>query len=446
MADITVQVSSAGLTAYGSQSWGSFTYGGDNQPSVTVQAGTEAYPEEGWGGKQWSANLWGDLINNEAVVSGLSLTTSVGSESVVGEINTGWGRQTWGSNIWNGYGTVIPSSLSLASSVQSVTINGEINSGWGGEAWGENAWGIFGDVLASGNQLSITTESNQDAWGADTWSAYNTRWGGVGSVNIGIFNDAPITQAQELNTTVNSVDITIATEVFLSENPLNTLSISEGTVDPAPDVMPSGVVATASAGTVDAYNEQGWGRDFWGNEVWGAEGEWIFVDITGVSSNTQIGDEDIEVSVTAEVTSEYTPGWGADVAWGAQAWNSATVDMIMSMSEGTVDPAPDTDITGVQLNTTVNAISITADANVSPSGEELTISQGNAEGKPNTIASVTGTQIGPFVIGDFLAGINADVAVTGSTMSTSTGIIGLNAWELVDPGTAPTWTVVDKAA
>ena len=120
--------------------------------------------------------------------------------------------------------------------------------------------------------------------------------------------------------------------------------------------------------------------------------------------------------------------------------------MNMSMSEGTVDPAPDTDITGVQLNTTVNAVSITADANVSPTGEELTISQGNAEGKPNTIASVTGNEIGPFVIGDFLAGTNADVNVTGSTMSTSTGIIGLNAWELVDPGTSPTWTVVDKAA
>jgi hypothetical protein len=50
MADITVQVSSAGLTAYGSQSWGSFSYGGDNQPNITVQT-TEAYPEQGWGGQ-----------------------------------------------------------------------------------------------------------------------------------------------------------------------------------------------------------------------------------------------------------------------------------------------------------------------------------------------------------------------------------------------------------
>ena len=30
MADITVQVTSPGLTAYGNNSWGSLSYGGDN--------------------------------------------------------------------------------------------------------------------------------------------------------------------------------------------------------------------------------------------------------------------------------------------------------------------------------------------------------------------------------------------------------------------------------
>jgi hypothetical protein len=69
MADITVQVSSAGLTAYGSQSWGSFSYGGDNQPSVTVQTGTEAYPEQGWGGKQWGVKLWGNLTDDAAEIN-----------------------------------------------------------------------------------------------------------------------------------------------------------------------------------------------------------------------------------------------------------------------------------------------------------------------------------------------------------------------------------------
>jgi hypothetical protein len=236
MADITVQVSSAGLTAYGSQSWGSFSYGGDNQPNITVQT-TEAYPEQGWGGQQWGVKLWGNLTDDAAEITGLQLSTSIGNETAEGEINSGWSRLTWG----------------------------------------ENAWGIAGDVIASGNQLSISFESNQDAWGDLTWSDYNTRWGGVGTVDVGIFNEIPITQNQELNSTTNSVFINIATEVFLSENPLNALTISEGTVDPAPDVMPSGIQINSNVGTVQAYNEQGWGRDDWGTEVWGAEGEWAFV-------------------------------------------------------------------------------------------------------------------------------------------------------------------------
>tara|TARA_R110000772_G_scaffold50543_1_gene116226 strand:+ start:50 stop:1450 length:1401 start_codon:yes stop_codon:yes gene_type:complete len=466
MADITVQVSSAGLTAYGSQSWGSFSYGGNNQPSVTVQAGTQAYPEQGWGGKQWGANLWGDLINNEVIATGNSLTFSIGTESVEGQINTGWGRVTYGSAVWNGYGNVIPSNVSLATSVQSVTINGEINSGWGGEAWGENAWGIFGDVLASGNQLSITTESNQDAWGADTWSAYNTRWGGVGSVNIGIFNEIPITQAQELNTTVNSVEISIATEIFLSENPLNTLSISEGTVDPAPDVMPSGVSLATSLGTIQAYNEQGWGRDDWGTEVWGAEGEWVYVDVTGQSLSADSGiretwgqDEwgatttewggvsitEVDISVNVLLNTEFTPGWGSEIAWGQQSWGQATVDMSMTSDEGTVDPAPDTDITGVQINTTVNSILITADSNLTLTGQELSTTLGDEEAIPNTQVDITGIEMS-ISVENATAGLSVEVLPTGVTTTTSSGTIGLNAWELVDSGTAPTWTVVDKAA
>jgi hypothetical protein len=155
---------------------------------------------------------------------------------------------------------------------------------------------------------------------------------------------------------------------------------------------------------------------------------------------------DVDISVNVPVTSTYTPGWGADIAWGAQAWGDATVDMSMSMSEGTVDPAPDTDITGEQLNTTVNAISISADANLTLTGEELSITLGDEEATPNTQVDITGIQIGPFVIGDYQPGINGEAFPTGVTSTVSTGIIGINAWAVVDPGNAPTWTVVDIAA
>jgi len=466
LATTLAEVSSAGLTAFGASSWGSLSYGGDNQPSVTVQAGTQAYPEQGWGGKQWGANLWGDLSNNEVILTGNSLTFSIGAESVEGEINTGWGRATYGSAIWNGYGNVILSNVSLATSVQSVTINGEINSGWGGEAWGENGWGIFGDVLTSGNQLTASTESAQDAWGSDVWSAYNTRWGGVGSVNIAINQEVNVTGLNTLNTTVNDVTEKVTVEVFLRENPLATLTSAVGTADPAPDTMPVGVQAATSLGTVQAYNEQGWGRDKWGTEVWGAEGEWVSVDVTGQSLSADSGiretwgqDEwgatttewggvsitEVDISVNVLLNTEFTPGWGSEIAWGQQSWGQATVDMSMTSDEGTVDPAPDTDITGEQINTTVNSILITADSNLTLTGQELSTTLGDAEAIPITQVDITGIEMS-ISVENATAGLSVEVLPTGVTTTTSSGTIGLNAWELVDPGTAPTWTVVDKAA
>ena len=230
--------------------------------------------------------------------------------------------------------------------------------------------------------------------------------------------------------------------------------------------MPSGVQLSASLGTVVAQNEQGWGRDDWGVEVWGAEGIWVTAEVTGNSLSVDSGiretwgqDEwgasttewggvsitDVDISVNANVSTEFTPGWGAEVAWGAQSWNQATVDMSMSMSEGTVDPAPDTDITGVQLNTTINVVSIQADANLTVTGQQLSITLGDENSEAVTIASPTGIEL-TFTLEGATAGLSVEAEPTGVTSTTSTGIIGLNAWELVDSGTSPTWTVVDKAA
>ena len=457
-----------GGLSYGTGNWGDLPNTQANVSGFGLQLSLNppvAFPEQGWGGKQWGANLWGDLSNNSVIPTGNPLTISIGTETVEGEINQGWGRSTWGSNIWNGYGQVIPSSNSLSASVNSVTINGEINSGWGGEAWGENAWGIFGDVRATGNQLTISTESNQDAWGAGTWSDYNTRWGGTGSVDIGVFQEVSVT-GQSLTLTQASATTEIAVEVFLQERPLSSLNTAVGTADPAPDTMPSGVQLATSLGTVQAYNEQGWGRDAWNEEVWGGEGEWADVSVTGQSltvdsgvreswgqdtwgaSTTEWGGisvTDVDISVNVNVSTLFTPGWGAEIAWGAQSWGQASVDMSMTANEGTVDPAPDTSITGNQANSTTGTVSITANADLTLTGQQLTASLGNEDATPNTIASPTGVQL-TTVMGVPTAGLSVLVAPTGVTSSFSTGTIGLNAWAIVDPGTAPTWTVVDKAA
>ena len=83
---------------------------------------------------------------------------------------------------------------------------------------------------------------------------------------------------------------------------------------------------------------------------------------------------------------------------------------------------------------------------MSVTGIASSITLGNEDAFTNVKANPTGMSVGTIVIGSYLAGISDTPTPTGVTMTSTTGTIGLNAWELVEPGSAPTWTVVDKAA
>jgi hypothetical protein len=84
--------------------------------------------------------------------------------------------------------------------------------------------------------------------------------------------------------------------------------------------MLTGIGLTASSGTVDAYNEQGWGRDTWGSEVWGASGFWAFAPVTGIGLTANLGTVDAK-----PVTIASPAGIG------------------LTVEEGIVDPSPDAD-------------------------------------------------------------------------------------------------------
>ena len=66
----------------------------------------------------------------------------------------------------------------------------------------------------------------------------------------------------------------------------------------------TGVSATSSVGSVEAYATTGWGSDYWGYENWGESA--LLVSLTGFSLTSGLG------------TLAYagaTDGWGRD-AWG----------------------------------------------------------------------------------------------------------------------------------
>ena len=87
MADIIVQVSSAGLTAYGNSTWNSETFGGDQSTIIFVNSFEYVGEPGGWGQFTWGFNEWGDQINPNVDVIGLQLNTSVGNEEAFTDIS-----------------------------------------------------------------------------------------------------------------------------------------------------------------------------------------------------------------------------------------------------------------------------------------------------------------------------------------------------------------------
>ena len=78
-------------------------------------------PQQGWSGKSWGDNNWGELANIDVFPSGISATTSVGTVSITAEINTGWGRAAWNDDAWGIQGDILLDGQSATASVGSIS-------------------------------------------------------------------------------------------------------------------------------------------------------------------------------------------------------------------------------------------------------------------------------------------------------------------------------------
>jgi hypothetical protein len=173
-----------------------------------------------------------------------------------------------------------------------------------------------------------------------------------------------------------------------------------------------------------------WGSQSWGYGTWGLQGD-INVQVTSANDspypwgnrawgyNNWGGTSNIiPIALGNEsVTAEVNDGWGR-LAWGANVWGTqATVAPVTSaallstslssvtplananisitgtqlvLSEGNVDPSPDANITGQQINfLSINDVSIKGDSNLSVTGTQLKLSQGDESIDVSVIASVS---------------------------------------------------------
>ena len=303
-----------------------------------------------------------------------------------------FGTGPWNVNQWgdNANPTIQLTGIALTNSLGDETTAGEINNGWGRLEWGVQAWGIAGSLIAEGDATTINL--------------------GTATTQIDVL---PIPSGIPMTAVVGDVSIDIATTVFQDGIAMTNVL---GTADAGPDAMATGNQANMALGTIEAFNQTGWGRQFWGSNAWGVEGQYANVDVSGIAMTTAVG----------------TP---TEISGGATV--IANTLNIAQLTLGVVDPAPDAMITGNFMIGALGQLGMTGDVSPDVTGIAMSANLGSVAVDLNTPVDVTGISMNNQLASPSIA-IHVDVGVTGLPLTM--GITSVNAliWNTVPTGSAPT--------
>ena len=200
----------------------------------------------------------------------------------------------------------------------------------------------------------------------------------------------------------------------------------------------TGLSATSSVGTPEAFNETGWGADGWGAEGWGGAESIITLPAFTLNATVNLPSDNVVMF----------PGWGTQT-WGANGWGDVTAakfsltGLSATASVGTLDPADQVmGLTGLSATSTLNSPSVVVDFSGAISGQSATSSVGSVviETKyalsglsaTSTLGAPTTTAVTPVslsglsltsAVGDPLITSNPSVAPVGVTATTSVGSV-----------------------
>jgi len=128
----------------------------------------------------------------------------------------------------------------------------------------------------------------------------------------------------------------------------------------------NGISASFNLGTgTQAYPSIGWGGQVWGNGEWGELSSPEVIP-TGISLSSNLGSPLIDTEINV--------GWGSDT-WGFETWGIS---------------GQNADVTGIALSSNLGTVATTANANIIPTGEEITSTTGTVEAFASFIEELTG--------------------------------------------------------
>lgn len=305
-----------------------------------------------WNTGSWGQNQWNDNANPSPTITGFGMSAALGDESSSTEVNLGWGRVEWGTQAWGIAGTLVATGDAVTANLGSVTTSADANTG-----------------PSTNNNQTLTT--------------------GLGTVT--------------------------AFGLALVEPSGFSLTSNLGTADAGPDAMATGDAVVASLGTVEAFNNEGWGRLGWSINDWGDAGSSVQVDVTGIALTAALG-------TPTEIT--------GDATIVANTLNVAQLTL------GQVDPAPDAALTGNFMIGALGTLGFKGDVLPVPTGLPLTAGLGSVTVDLNQQVNVTGNPLLARVA-SVSAFTDATATFNGFGLTTVVGSGNALIWNEVNTGSAP---------
>jgi CheY-specific phosphatase CheX len=294
-------------------------------------------------------------------------------------------------------------------------------------AWGELSWsaGTFGgandvDVLITGQSLI---------------SALN-------DVSISLSPNVSLT-GEQLSTSLNSVSFSIDGNVALTTNLAN---LTLNSVSAFPIIL----VPVTAPGTPTTWGADSWGSGSWGENIGLSLSQGTATvdvitpaNVTGQLLSTSLNSVTLTIDGSVALTGQLLNAQLSSVGISADGNVSIPVfENPLSLALGTVDPAPDANVTGQQLTLSFNGtvdIDIAVAAVVT--GQNLTLALGNETVDLNTPVNVTGQSL-TLVLNSISTKIDVSINVTGFGLTGTTGQLYVGAWAPVNTGQSIVWTEV----
>jgi hypothetical protein len=303
------------------------------------------------------------------------------------------------------------------------------NSAWGELNWGAGTFGGQNDVtvLVTGEQLVKVLESNIGISAG-------------GSVQIPASEETQLLLSYNANSISFTIDGSATPTTNLANLTLNNVTAFETVFVPV-----------TAPGTPTTWGSNGWGELGWGENIGlstfeGSATVDVITPVNVVGELLSTSLNSVTITGTADVTltgEELVHALESNI--GVSAGGSVQVPVFeapLITSLGTVDPGPDANITGQQLELTLQGdVVIDIAAAVPVTGQQLAISLNSVTIDLNTPVDVTGQNL-TTAINSITITTNTPVNLTGNNLTGTTGQLYVGAWAPVNTGQSVVWTEV----